>query len=83
MGDIVPIGKLNTCDMPINVRASLGQPNASGQAAMRLLQSEGFIFTGTVDLFDGGPIMLAVHRDTIRTIMNSRVLKANKVAREH
>ena len=77
LGDIVPIGKLNTCDMPINVRASLGQPNASGQAAMRLLQSEGFIFTGTVDLFDGGPIM-SVHRDTIRTIMNSKVLKAKR-----
>ena len=77
LGDIVPIGKLNTCDMPINVRASLGQPNVSGRAAMRLLQSEGFIFTGTVDLFDGGPIM-SVHRDTIRTIMNSKVLRANK-----
>ena len=77
LGDIVPIGKLNTCDMPINVRASLGQPNASGLAAMRLLQSEGFIFTGTVDLFDGGPIM-SVHRDTIRTIMNSKLLKANR-----
>lgn len=77
LGDIVPIGKLNICDMPINVRASLGQPNASGQTAMRLLQSEGFVFTGTVDLFDGGPIM-SVHRDTIRTIMNSKVLKAKR-----
>ena len=78
LGDIVPIGKLSTCDMPIDVRASLGQPNISGQAAMKLLQSEGFIFSGTIDLFDGGPIMSA-HRDTIRTIMNSRVIKANKV----
>ena len=33
--------------------------------------------TGTVDLFDGGPIM-SVHRDTIRTIMNSKVLKAKR-----
>jgi len=37
---------------------------------MRLLQSEGFIFSGTIDLFDGGPIM-SVHRDTIRAIMDS------------
>jgi arginine N-succinyltransferase len=38
---------------------------------------KGFVFTGTVDLFDGGPIM-SVHRDTIRTIMNSKVLKAKR-----
>ncbi len=72
LGDIVPIGCLETADMPLNVRASFGQPHPSGIGAMRLLQREGFIFSGTIDLFDGGPIM-SVHRDTIRTIMNARV----------
>jgi len=72
LGDIVPIGALPTDDFPLHVKASLGQPHPSGLGAMRLLQSEGFIFSGTIDLFDGGPIMSA-HRDTIRTIMNSQV----------
>jgi len=71
LGDIVPIGRIDTYDMPIDVKASLGQPHPSGIGAMRLLQSEGFIFSGTIDLFDAGPIM-SVHRDTIRTIMNSK-----------
>jgi len=57
--------------MPLPVKASLGQPHPSGIGAMRLLQREGFIFSGTIDLFDGGPIMSA-HRDTIRTIMNAK-----------
>ena len=71
LGDIVPIGCIDTCDMPLEVRASLGQPHPSGVGAMRLLQREGFIFSGTIDLFDAGPIM-SVHRDTIRTIMNAK-----------
>ena len=41
---------------------------------MRLLQREGFIFSGTIDLFDGGPIMSS-HRDTIRTIMESDMVE--------
>ena len=71
LGDIVPLGEISTLDFPLDVKASLGQPHDSGIAAMRLLQSEGFIFSSTIDLFDAGPIM-SVHRDTIRTIMNSQ-----------
>lgn len=71
LGDIVPIGGIETYNMPLDVKASLGQPHPSGIRAMRLLHSEGFIFSGTIDLFDAGPIM-SVHRDTIRTIMSAR-----------
>jgi len=71
LGDIVPIGCIETFEMPLDVKASLGQPHPSGIGAMRLLQREGFIFSGTIDLFDAGPIM-SVHRDTIRTIMNAK-----------
>lgn len=76
LGDIVPIGCVDTCDMPLDVKASLGQPHPSGIGAMRLLQREGFIFSGTIDLFDAGPIMSA-HRDTIRTIMNAKIAKVS------
>jgi len=70
LGDIVPLGQISTANMPRDVRASIGQTHPSGGGAMRLLQSEGFIFSGTIDLFDGGPIMCA-YQDTIRTVMNS------------
>jgi len=74
LGDIVPIGEIPTHGFPLHVKASLGQPHPSGIGAMRLLQSEGFTFSGTIDLFDGGPIM-SVHRDTIRTIMATQMAK--------
>ena len=76
LGDIVPIGCIETCNMPLAVRASLGQPHPSGIGAMRLLQREGFIFSGTIDLFDAGPIM-SVHRDTIRTIMQAKMAQVS------
>jgi len=74
LGDIVPLGAVGVHRMPLAVKSSLGQAHPSGVGAMRLLQNEGFIFSGLVDLFDGGPIMTA-HRDTIRTIMDSKSAK--------
>ncbi len=73
LGDIVPIGKIPLAKFPIDVRASIGQPHPSGIGAMRLLQKEGFIFSGTIDLFDAGPIVHA-YRDTIRTIRNRKAM---------
>ncbi len=73
IGDIVPLQDIAVSNLPLDVVASLGQPHRSGLAAMRLLQSEGFLFSGTIDLFDGGPIM-AARCGAIRTIMNSQEL---------
>ncbi len=72
LGDIVPIGPVPTYDFPIEVKMSLAQPHPTGIGAMRLLQREGFIFSGTIDLFDAGPIM-SVHRDTIRTTLETKL----------
>ncbi|MGJ8563278.1 MAG: arginine N-succinyltransferase [Alphaproteobacteria bacterium] len=71
LGSIVPLGQIPTAKLPKDVRASIAQPHPSGRAAMRLLQGEGFIFSGTIDLFDAGPIM-SVYRDTIRTNMETQ-----------
>jgi len=79
LGDIVPIGKIDLSGFPMNVRATIAQPHPSGNAAMRMLQTEGFIFSGTIDLFDAGPIVYA-YRDTIRTIMNRSVGTAVSVS---
>ena len=79
LGDIVPLGDVPVYDFPIEVKMSLAQPHPTGIGAMRLLQSEGFIFSGTIDLFDAGPIM-SVHRDTIRTTMQSQTMPSLSAA---
>lgn len=49
----------------------LGVPHRSGQAAMRMLEAEGFVYDKYIDIFDGGPTM-AIATDEIATIRNAR-----------
>ncbi|MEO7277663.1 MAG: arginine N-succinyltransferase [Sphingomicrobium sp.] len=52
-------------------QAVIGQPHPSGRAALRMLEQEGFVFDRYVDIFDGGPTVIAA-TDQIRTIRESR-----------
>lgn len=45
--------------LPADARAALGRPHKDGRAAEKLLLDEGFRFEGCVDIFDGGPTMVA------------------------
>lgn len=48
----------------------IGLPHPSGRAAMRMLENEGFSYQGFVDIFDGGPTMLA-RTDSVRSIADA------------
>jgi arginine N-succinyltransferase len=49
----------------------IGVPHPSGRAAMRMLENEGFAAEGYVDIFDGGPTMLA-RTDQVRSIRQAQ-----------
>ncbi len=42
-----------------DARNVIGLPHPTGRAAMRMLEKEGFAYEGYVDIFDGGPTMIA------------------------
>jgi len=42
-----------------DARSVIGVPHPTGRAAMRMLEDEGFRAEGYVDIFDGGPTMVA------------------------
>jgi arginine N-succinyltransferase len=48
----------------------IGVPHPNGRAAMRMLENEGFAFEGYVDIFDGGPTMLA-RTDRVHSIRDA------------
>jgi arginine N-succinyltransferase len=52
-------------------QAVIGQPHPSGRAALRMLEHEGFVFDRYVDIFDGGPTVVAA-TDQIRTVREAR-----------
>ena len=48
----------------------MGQPHPTGKPALRMLEEEGFYFDRYIDIFDGGPTVIA-DTDDIRAVRES------------
>jgi len=70
IADLFPKAPIYVSMLPDSARAVMGQPHPSGKAALKMLENEGFIWDGYVDIFDGGPTVTA-RTDAIRTIRKS------------
>ncbi|MGB7406074.1 MAG: arginine N-succinyltransferase, partial [Pacificimonas sp.] len=73
IADLMPKLAIYTALLPADAQAAIGQPHDSGVPAMRMLEKEGFAYTGYVDIFDGGPTMVA-ETDRLRTISSAQTL---------
>ena len=73
IADLRPKTPIYTVMLTDNARSVMGVPHPSGRAAMKMLEREGFTFDCYIDIFDGGPTMIAP-TDQIRTIRESREL---------
>ncbi len=71
IADLFPKHPIYVAMLPESARAAIGLPHPSGRAAMRMLENEGFAYENYVDIFDGGPTMLA-RTDAIRTIRKAK-----------
>lgn len=70
IADLFPKHPIYIAMLPETARAVIGLPHPSGRAAMRMLENEGFAFENYIDIFDGGPTMLA-KTDQVRTIRDA------------
>lgn len=59
IADLMPKHPVYIAMLSDDARQVIGLPHPNGRAAMRMLENEGFSFDGYVDIFDGGPTMLA------------------------
>ena len=59
IADLMPKHPVYTAMLDEDAREVIGLPHPTGRAAMRMLEKEGFAYEGYVDIFDGGPTMLA------------------------
>ncbi|HEY7810143.1 MAG TPA: arginine N-succinyltransferase [Allosphingosinicella sp.] len=73
IADLMPKTPIYTAMLPETARAVMGVPHPSGRAAMKMLEREGFSFDCYIDIFDGGPTMIAP-TDQVRTVRDSRDL---------
>lgn len=77
IADLMPKHPIYIDMLPESARHVIAMPHPSGRAAMRMLEHEGFSHDKYIDIFDGGPTMVA-HTDQIRSI---REAKESRVAR--
>jgi arginine N-succinyltransferase len=72
IADLMPKTPIYTAMLPESATHVMGVPHPSGRAAMRMLEREGFRLDCYVDVFDGGPTMIAT-TDEVRTIRDSHM----------
>ena len=71
IADLMPKHPVYVAMLDAEARKVIGVPHLSGRAAMRMLENEGFRYDGYVDIFDGGPTMVAL-TDQVNSVKNSR-----------
>jgi arginine N-succinyltransferase len=72
IADLMPRFPIYVGLLTDGAKGVLGQPHPGGRAALRMLEEEGFTFDRYVDIFDGGPTVVA-QTDRIRTIRESEM----------
>ena len=71
IADLGPRYPIYVSLLPKEAQAVLGQPHDDGRAAFNMIVSEGFVAGDYVDIFDGGPTVVA-EIDSIRTVRDAR-----------
>ena len=70
IADLMPKTPIYVALIADSGKAVMGQPHPTGRAALKMLEEEGFYYDRYIDIFDGGPTVIA---DTgeIRTVRES------------
>ena len=70
IADLMPKHPVYIAMLSEDARSVIGIPHPTGRAAMWMLEDEGFRSEGYVDIFDGGPTMVA-RTDNVTSVKNS------------
>ncbi|MCM0000698.1 MAG: arginine N-succinyltransferase [Erythrobacter sp.] len=70
IADLMPKHPVYIAMLSEDARSVIGVPHPTGRAAMRMLENEGFRAEGYVDIFDGGPTMVA-RTDQVTSVKNA------------
>lgn len=71
IAELMPSHPLYIPLLPPEAQEAIGQVHKQTRPALRILEHEGFVFNGKVDIFDAGPIV-SCPLERIRTVRTSR-----------
>ncbi len=78
IADLMPKHPIYIPLLPKVAQDVIGRVHSESVPAIKLLEGEGFSFSGMVDIFEGGPI-ISCPTDDIRTVKESQVLQVLKI----
>ena len=78
IADLMPKHPIYVAMLSKTARSAIGVPHPSGRAAMRMLENEGFSYEGYVDIFDGGPSMIA-RTDAVKSVREASKAQVSTV----
>ncbi len=67
IADLMPRTPIYVSLLDESAQTVIGQPHTSGRPALRMLEEEGFHYDRYIDIFDGGPTVIA-RTDAIRSV---------------
>lgn len=79
INDLMPKYPVYLSLLPKSAQAVVGQVNQASEPAKAMLERQGFKYTGYVDIFDGGPTLVA-ERDQIEVVKRANVAKVAAIA---
>lgn len=79
INDLMPKYPIYLSLLPKSARRVVGQVNAASEPAKGMLERQGFKYTGYIDIFDGGPTLIA-ERDRIHVVRDSKRIPVGQVA---
>ncbi|MFZ4541533.1 MAG: arginine N-succinyltransferase [Rickettsiales bacterium] len=79
INDLMPKYPIYVSLLPKSAQQVVGKVNAASEPAKAMLEGQGFKFTGYVDIFDGGPTLIA-ERLHIDVVAQSKVGKIISIA---
>lgn len=78
IADLGPRYPIYVSLLPLDAQGALGRPHDDGRPAFEMLLAEGFVAGDYVDIFDGGPTVVA-DIDAVKTVREARNLSVNAI----
>lgn len=78
INDLMPKYPIYVSLLPKEGQHVIGRVNAASEPAKVMLEKQGFKYTGYVDIFDGGPTLIA-ERDQVKTVKDSMLAKVSEI----
>jgi arginine N-succinyltransferase len=79
IADLLPHSIIYTALLSKGAQSVIGKPHQSTKPALKILEAEGFLYNGYVDIFDAGPTIKARLKD-VKTVKKSKQLKITGIS---